>query len=185
MIAIVGGESGELYHIPEGNDQIPKKLAESYVDKVELNTAVTKIEFDQVKQQNRVFFKDLNQKEFQEDFDYVVVCCPLELTKIEISDPKPFLEVNERHYLTIHVNVVLGRLNPSYFGFKNQNDLPAVIITNKPHQSKIITLETSKVTDTENNKDLHMIHIFSHEALEEKDFLSIFEHIEGKFQTVR
>ena len=77
-----------------------------------------------------------------ERFDAVIIATPLEsaaLTFQEISLPKSAYV--KRAYQVTHVTLVVGHLNPTYFGGKSASDLPSFIMTTENSAIPFSSLE--------------------------------------------
>lgn len=64
-----------------------------------------------------------------EAFDAVCIATPLELAEIELDDIEVPPEATSREYLTVRVTVVVGRVDPRYFGEEDRDGVPGFVVT--------------------------------------------------------
>jgi phytoene dehydrogenase-like protein len=139
-LATTIGVAGTPYHIKEGNDSLPKKLTESARAQVKLRHRVTGI----IKNPSGTF-QVVGEPSFSEEFDAIILAAPVEQLGISFENLDPKLE--PRRFQRVYFKTVTGVVNPAYFGLKNPNDLPQIVVTISESTSpfkNFITLGTTE-----------------------------------------
>ena len=180
LILLFVFESDELYELEEGNDQFAEVVARNSADEIRLKCEAKKVSYEEESKQFSLHFEGANS----EKFDRVVISTPLELSNLELPEPAHKLFVPfEREFVTLNITIILGKLNPEFFGLKKSDPLPSTILS--PVASPpFITLMCSKIRKPE-NKDRDMVHLFSHDKLSEQTISNLFSSVDEKFELTR
>lgn len=64
-----------------------------------------------------------------ETYDAVVIATPFALSGIEVIQDGEPLPIAHHPYQQVHTTLVVGKLNPAYFGVRDEKDLPSTIFT--------------------------------------------------------
>lgn len=175
MVSLAGAglDGGKLYSVGGGNDQLAiNVLAEPDVT-VHLNRDIAQIE----SANNGTGYEVIDSAGQAEQFDVVVVGCPLDLTELEV----PYPIKRDREYQKLEATFIAGRVNPTYFGL--QKDVPNSIYT--VENDALPWLSLSKVSwSPEHN--LPIFKIFSRSPMSEDVLAAMFtQRVETVVQSWR
>ena len=104
-----------------------------------------------------------------EHFDIVIIAMPLEVAEVAFQNiALPETAQIMRAYQVTHVTLVLGHLNPTYFGAKTLEDVPSLILT---REDPAIPFSSINVVGQEEHQGRKIYKLFSREQTSE-DLLS-------------
>ncbi|CAO3619837.1 unnamed protein product [Cunninghamella blakesleeana] len=136
LVSMAAGS--DSWTVAGGNYRIFEQFLERSINtKVHLNTKVTSIEYNIHNDQKYTVYTSSSssdpheenvEKENGQDFDIVVIASPLHSSDIDTSCLKLSKHHFNRDYHTVHVTLVTGFADPTYFG-RNKDDVPTEIIT--------------------------------------------------------
>ncbi|KAI9307902.1 Prenylcysteine lyase-domain-containing protein [Cunninghamella echinulata] len=184
LVSMAAGSGA--WSLEDGNYRIFEKFLEKSTNtKLYLNTKVTSIDFDIHRDKKYTIYThpsssstvDQKEKEEGQDFDMIVLASPLHLSDIDTSCLKLHKHHFERDYHTVHVTMIAGYPNPSYFG-RNEDNVPTAIITTgeplvnhfKNKQPPFTTFTRHKTLD--NGEGVYKM--FSQKKLTDQDLSSLF-----------
>jgi prenylcysteine oxidase/farnesylcysteine lyase len=161
--SLIGVYSGATYRLAEGNSTLPVHLAEASNATIKLGKKVDIIE-KTPKGTYRV-----HTGEDTEVFNSVIIATPLELADIKFDglsvhgwEPQP--------YQTVYRRVMRGVFDPNYFGLKNSEDPPSIVLTTKD-ADPITQYSIQKASNGES-----LVTIYSPEPLNYNVFNGVFKN---------
>lgn len=161
--SLIGVTSGATYRMAEGNSTLPVHLAKTSNARIKLREKVDVIEKMPDGTYRLFTAKDIAV------FDCVIIAAPVELADIKFDGVS--VPGWEHHpYQAVYRKIMRGVLNPEYFGLKNTEAPPAIILT---------TRDTDPITyysilKKDNGESLVMIS--SSEPLNYNAFNSVFKN---------
>ncbi|ORZ16214.1 Prenylcysteine lyase-domain-containing protein [Absidia repens] len=182
--ALVSMSAGSgAWSLQDGNYRIFEEfLARSKHTQLRLNTKVTSIEsIHEVDEHNhsvQQYKIHTSQSEEGELYDAVVLASPLHMANIDL----PCLDFPEhyaRQYHTVHVTIIAGYPDPSYFGRNEENVPTSIITTGIPlvdhfdHQEAPFTTFTRHLT-LDNGESV--VKMFSSKELSDNDIAALFHN---------
>ncbi|CAG8460034.1 15371_t:CDS:2 [Acaulospora colombiana] len=163
-----------------GNYQIFENFIKHSEAKIRLDTEVTKItKVINIKNDKEVLKYNVETKNGELDsFDAIVLATPIQFSKIEFENIN--VEMKEIQYVTLHVTLIAGRVNPAYFGYEKIEEVPQQIVTTNSGKTEFLSFTTELVL--ENGETLHKI--FSHQEMNDKVLDRIFTERSWIFKKV-
>ncbi|KAJ1547461.1 hypothetical protein HK096_002805, partial [Nowakowskiella sp. JEL0078] len=127
--------SSPLFKIKGGNQRLFEEMVHESEATLKMNTKVTGIKKNTV-ESGELRYTIITENEDNEDFDVVVVASPtigqIELKNIQINTTQ------QLHYVNLHVTVVVGELNSTYFKLTESSSIPKnILVPSEPKDSKI------------------------------------------------
>lgn len=126
VMSAVGG-SKQPFAVDGGNAQVCQHLLESAAAEVRLETAVNRISTQSTG--DGPTYDIETEQGTGERFDAVCLATPLEVSDIEFENVDLPDNVADRRYVTLHVSIVVGRLDPAYFDCHTAGDIPGFVLT--------------------------------------------------------
>eukprot|EP00123_Amoebidium_parasiticum_P015927 comp23208_c0_seq1/m.37721 comp23208_c0_seq1/g.37721 ORF comp23208_c0_seq1/g.37721 comp23208_c0_seq1/m.37721 type:complete len:379 (-) comp23208_c0_seq1:489-1625(-) len=167
-IAMVGSDD-QVFSVVEGNQRVVETLAETSGATIRTGTKVTAVAPCGGDSSRQCVAYEGSDGTGGEGFDAVVIAAPLEVAGMKLQPMNVSLE--HRKYMTIHVTLVQGTMDPTYFGKKSIEQVPATILTAAGTQPFL------SVGMGGYGKTLGPVYkIFSLEALEDSTLNRIFTH---------
>jgi len=167
LISIIGS-GARLYTLEEGNYLVCEKIVQNSKATLILNSKVLKI--NKADSQYEVVSSSANGLLNKNKFDIVVIAAPIELNNIEFGFDLAKNSKGVREYRKVHVTLVRGTYNPSYFSKQSINDIPDVILTNEKSTSPFNSIGLRK-TLSDGTK---IVKFFSTKSLSDQDLDTIF-----------
>jgi prenylcysteine oxidase/farnesylcysteine lyase len=139
-LAGAGMAGGYLCSVHEGNSQVCQGLLRVSGAKVRTDCRVQHIaRFSEADDASWALLLDGGETE---RFDAVITATPLEGAEITISESTlPETARLRRTYQTTHVTLVVGQVNPVYFGGKTREEIPDFILTREDPTIPFSSLE--------------------------------------------
>ncbi len=126
-LAGTGMAGGYLCSVQEGNQQICQGLLR--VSRTSVRTSCRVQQVTRPRSEDDGYLLELENGE-SEHFDAVIIAAPLEGAAITFQNINlPASASLRRPYQVTHVTLVVGSLNPAWFGMKRRKDLPDFILT--------------------------------------------------------
>jgi hypothetical protein len=120
LATLISSDGTPLYKLKEGNSTLTVHLARNSNAQVKLST-----EIREIKVLNEKF--QLNYDESLEDFDVIILAAPLEQAKLTLNFDIPSFEL--RNYQRTYFKLIIGKVNPNYFGKTNVDEIPELLMT--------------------------------------------------------
>nr|CAG8496430.1 10102_t:CDS:10 [Entrophospora candida] len=143
MGVYIGSASIGAKKIKGGNYQLFEKFAEYSEANIKLNSKVIKI----TKRLSDTSLRYLVQTEDGnvDEYDGIILATPIEVSGIIFENISKMQEIKEIPYVTLHVTLVAGNLNPNYFGKTSFDDLPLQIVTTNSPKVEFLSLTTERI----------------------------------------
>lgn len=126
VMSAVGG-SEQPFAVDGGNALVCRHLLDTAEAEIRLETPVDRISMLSTKD-GPTYSIETGQG-VDERFDAVCLATPLEVSDIEFENVDLPANVADRRYLTLHVSIVVGRLDPDYFDCQAAADIPGFVLT--------------------------------------------------------
>ncbi len=120
LATLISSDGTPLYKMKKGNASLAQHLTEVSKSKVKLNTVIDTVE----KNNGRLLIKG---KDLTEEFDAIILAAPLEQANLIINLDIPKIEM--RKFQTTHFKLIIGKVNPGYFGKKTLEEIPELLMT--------------------------------------------------------
>lgn len=120
LATLISSDGTPLYKLKEGNSALTVQMVKSSNAQVKLST-----EIQEIKELNGKF--QLNYDEALNDFDAIILAAPLEQAKLTLNFDIPSFEM--RLYQRTYFKLIIGKVNPSYFGKANVEEIPELLMT--------------------------------------------------------
>ncbi|CAG8570761.1 15583_t:CDS:2, partial [Acaulospora colombiana] len=153
-----------------GNYQIFENFIKHSEAELRLDTEVSKItKVISIENDKEVLKYIVETKNGELDnFDAIVLATPIQFSKIKFENIN--VEMKEIPYVTLHVTLIAGRVNPAYFGCEKIEEVPQQIVTTNSGKTEFLSFATKLVL--ENGETLHKI--FSHQEMSDEVLDRIF-----------
>eukprot|EP01134_Creolimax_fragrantissima_P003817 CFRG3817T1 len=133
LIAAIGSNDQNLYSVKGGNRLIAEQLLQRSGATVKMETRVTSIRKCST-ETDKICIS--TQDEAASEYDAVIIATPLENANIVFgkigsngNDTQTVSDTVFRTFRTVHTTLVVGRLNPQYFGVSHVNEIPTDVMT--------------------------------------------------------
>ncbi|CAB4426785.1 unnamed protein product [Rhizophagus irregularis] len=114
--------------IKGGNFQLFEKFVEFSGANLKLDTRVVKVtKLPSPDGINNVKYVVKSKDGSSEEYDAIILAAPIQFTGIEFENMN--LKIKKIPYVTLHVTLVTGHVNPAYFGRSKIEDIPEQIVT--------------------------------------------------------
>ncbi|CAI2183377.1 9495_t:CDS:2 [Funneliformis geosporum] len=126
--------------IKGGNFQLFEKFIEHSGANLKLNTRITKVTRLPTPKgiKNDVKYAVKASDGTSEIFDAIILASPIQFTGIEFKNMD--FKIKEIPYVTLHVTLVVGLINPAYFGRTKIEEVPNQIVTTNSGKCEFLSL---------------------------------------------
>lgn len=125
VLSAVGG-ADQPFAVDGGNAQVCERLLEAASAEVRTGTPVRRV----TRHPSADTTYALETEDGTEErFDAVCLATPLEVADIDFRNVDLPANVADRRYVTVHVSIVAGRLDPNYFDRRSADGIPEFVLT--------------------------------------------------------
>ncbi|GES94549.1 prenylcysteine lyase [Rhizophagus clarus] len=151
--------------IKGGNFQLFEKFVESSGANLKLDTRVTNVTKLPSSNGTNVKYVVKTKDGSSEEYDAVVLAAPIQFTGIEFENMN--LKIKKIPYVTLHVTLVTGHVNPAYFGRSKIEDVPEQIVTTNSGKCEFLSFASKlRLPNGETINKLFSHHELSDEMLD-------------------
>ncbi|HCI82568.1 MAG TPA: hypothetical protein DHW02_23070 [Ktedonobacter sp.] len=169
-LAGAGMAGGSLYSVREGNNHVCQGLLRASNAIVRTDCRVQQI--TRVSDTNGEGWELLLDSGETERFDAVIVATPFEGARITVDERNLSSTADiKRAYQTTHVTLVVGSLNPMYFGKKTHGEIPDDILT---QENPNIPFSSIGIVGNKDQPTSTLYKLFSRKPLEETILTDLF-----------
>ena len=136
IATIIASDGSPIYKIKNGNVQLNEALIKSANAKVSLNQRIKKI----TRTDNETYILS-TLKGDSEEYDAVFIAAPLEQADIEFENVS-IPDLKKREFRQVYIKLIVGQVNPEYFGMKDVSEIPELILTTADFTGAFDNLET-------------------------------------------
>ena len=159
LATLISSDGTPIYKIKGGNATLPQRLVDAARANVLLNNRVQNIE-----KINGKFI--VKTDEISEECDIIILAAPIEQALLDFNFPIPQFEFRE--YQITSFKLVVGIINPAYFGKSSSEEVPELLMTQNKQNIPFRVLENlGKINDSECLFNLVSVDPISNELLNE------------------
>jgi len=136
IATIIASDGSPIYKFKNGNIELNKALLKSANANVKLNQRIRKI----TRTDNETYILS-TQRGDSEEYDAVFIAAPLEQADIEFENLS-IPDLKKREFRQVYIKLIVGQVNPEYFGMKDISEIPELILTTADFTGPFDNLET-------------------------------------------
>ncbi len=171
VLSAVGG-TDQPFAVEGGNAQVCHRLLAAAGAEVRTGTPVRRVTRDPTATDTAYSLEPVDGTD--ERFDAVCLATPLETTDLDIENVDLPHDITDRRYVTVHVSVVAGRLEPGYFDRRTADDIPGFVLTTAAAEDPFMFL--LKRGETADGTEIYQL--WSRRAGDEERLDTVFSRID-------